>query len=199
MRRRVTRRDFLQLSGAGVAAAATGGLAGILTSGRAPAYAQGTTVHWLRWADFVPASDQLLKGKITEQCQKDLGIKLTVETINANDLQARITASIQSGTGPDLIMAIGSWPQLYADSVADVADVAEEIGKAQGGYYEPQRILATVGNKWIGVPWAVGGGLIAYRKSWLAEVGLEGFPETWDAARDAFKKLKAKGKPLGQT
>src|SRR5205807_4287238 len=114
-------------------------------------------------------------------------------------LQARITSSIQSGTGPDLIMALGTWPQLYADSVVDVADVAEEIGKEQGGYYPVQRTLATVGNKWIGVPFAVGGGLVAYRKSWLAEVGLEGFPETWDACRDAGKKLKAKGKPLGQT
>src|SRR5205807_4657377 len=102
---RIDRRRFVQMSGAGALAAGTGGLAAILASGRAPAYAQGTTVHWLRWADFVPASDQLLKGKITEQCQKDLGIKLTVETINANDLQPRITSSIQSGTGPDLIMA----------------------------------------------------------------------------------------------
>ena len=59
-------------------------------------------VHWLRWADFVPASDQYLKGPFTQQCQKDLGIKLTVETINANDIQARVTSAIQSGTGPDI-------------------------------------------------------------------------------------------------
>src|ERR1044071_4692501 len=99
---RIDRRRFVQLSGAGAASAASGGLAAILATGRAPVYAQGTTVHWLRWADFVPASDQLLKGPITEQCQKDLGIKLTVETINANDIQARITSAIQSGAGPDI-------------------------------------------------------------------------------------------------
>src|SRR5437879_10322830 len=103
---RIDRRRFVQLSGAGALTAGTGGLAGILASGRAPAYAQGTAVHWLRWADFVPASDQVLKGKFTEQCQKDLGIKLTVETINANDIQARVTAAIQSGTGPDIMMGI---------------------------------------------------------------------------------------------
>src|SRR5262249_19639914 len=84
----ITRRRCVQLAG-GCAAAATGGLAAILASGRAPAFAQEKTVHWLRWADFVPASDVLLKGPITQQCQKDLGIKLTVETINANDIQAR--------------------------------------------------------------------------------------------------------------
>src|SRR5207249_2692047 len=116
-RNSVTRRRVLQLSGAGAVAAQTGGLAAILASGRAPAYAQGTTVHWLRSSDFVPSSDQLLKGKITQDCLKATGIKLNLETIGANDLQARITSSIQSGTGADIIMAIGSWPQLYADSV----------------------------------------------------------------------------------
>ena len=195
----IPRRRFLQLSGAGVAAAGSGGLAAILASGRAPAYAQGTAVHWLRWADFVPSSDVLLKGKITEECQKALGIKLTVETINANDLQARITSAIQSGTGADIIMGFNNWPQLYADSVADAGDIAEEIGKAQGGYYEVSKVIATVGSKWIGVPWAVGGGLIAYRKSWLEEVGYKSFPEDWDKFRDMGKKLKAKGHPIGQT
>src|SRR5215831_11687634 len=176
MMARVTRRRFLKLSGAGAAAARTGGLAAILATGRAPAFAQGTGVHWLRWSDFVPASDQLLKNQITQECQKALGIALRVETINANDLQARITSAIQSGTGPDIIMALGNWPQLYAESLADVGDVAEEIGSAQGGHYEVNKLVATVGNKWIGVPWIVLGGLIAYRKSWFEEVGYKVFP-----------------------
>ena len=197
---RIHRRKVLKLSGAGAIMASAGsGLAGILASGRAPAYAQGTSLHWLRWADFVPASDKLLKEKIVPQCEKALGIKLNIEMINANDLQARTTAAIQSGTGPDIIMLIGTWPQLYADSVVDVSDVAEEISKAQGGYYETQRNLASVGGKWIGVPWAVGGGLVTYRKSWLAQAGAEKFPETWDEYRAIGKKLKAAGHPYGQT
>src|ERR1043166_3925396 len=40
----IDRRKFLQSSG---------GLAGILASGRAPAFAQTTTLHWLRLGDFV--------------------------------------------------------------------------------------------------------------------------------------------------
>src|ERR1700751_315221 len=115
---RIYRRKFLKLSGAGAIAAGTGGIAAILASGRAPAYGQATSIHYLRWSDFVPASDKLLKEQIAPQCEKDLGIKLNIEMINANDLQARTTAAIQSGTGPDIIMLIGTWPQLYADSVA---------------------------------------------------------------------------------
>ena len=40
---RIDRRRLLKLSGAGAIAAGSGGLAGILASGRAPAYAQATT------------------------------------------------------------------------------------------------------------------------------------------------------------
>ncbi|CAN5910647.1 ABC transporter substrate-binding protein [soil metagenome] len=196
---RIARRRLLNLSASGAVAAHTGGLAAILASGRAPAIAQEATVHWLRWADFVPASDVLLKGPITQECKKATGITLKLETVNANDLQPRITSAIQSGSGADIIMAIGSWPQLYTESLADASDVAEEIGKAQGGYYDVSRLVGTVGSKWIGVPWTVGGGLIAWRKSWFEEAGHATFPETWDTFREAGRKLKAKGRPIGQT
>jgi multiple sugar transport system substrate-binding protein len=187
---RIARRKLLQ---------GTGGMAAILATGRAPALAQEMTVHWLRWTDFVPASDVLLKGPFVQQCKKALGINLKVETVNANDLQSRITSAIQSGSGADVIMAFSNWPQLYAESVADAGDVAEEIGKAQGGYYDVSKQVATVGSKWIGVPWTCGGGLMSVRKSWFKEVGYDAFPDTLDKLRDAGKKLKAKGRPLGQT
>ena len=132
---RIARRRFLKLSGAGAVAAQTGGLAAILATGRAPALAQETTVHWLRWADFVPASDALLKGQITQECKKATGITLKLETVNANDLQSRITSAIQSGTGADIIMALRNWPQLYAESLADV----ERRGR--GDRQGPGRIL----------------------------------------------------------
>jgi multiple sugar transport system substrate-binding protein len=43
--KRLDRRRLLQVSGAGALTAATGGLVGILASGRAPAYAQASSVH----------------------------------------------------------------------------------------------------------------------------------------------------------
>jgi len=196
----IHRRRLLQLSGASAAAAATGGLAGILATGRSPAFAQETSLHWVRWSDFVPASDALLKGQITDECKKATGITLRLETINANDIQARITSAIQSGNGPDVIWGVNNWPQLYAASLADVGDLAEELSKAGGGYYDINKIVATHDGKWIGVPWSTVGGLVAYRKSWLAEVGFENkFPETWDEYRTAGQKLKKNGHPYGQT
>src|SRR5215472_11559002 len=59
---RIHRRKFLKTSG--------GVLAGILATGRAPAYAQVTTLHWLRLGDFVPASDTLLRQELLPQAEK---------------------------------------------------------------------------------------------------------------------------------
>src|SRR5262245_52090060 len=195
---RVDRRRFLKLSGGGALAASTGGMAGILATRCPPAYAQSTTLHWLRWTDFVPASDQLLRNEIARDGEKALGIKLNIETINANDIQARITSAIQSGSGPDIVCVLNNWGQLYGDSLIDVSGIAEEVGKAQGGFYETSRAVANDGKKWIGLPWCIVGLQIAYRKSWFAAAGYTDgkFPETWEQYREVGKTLKAKGQPL---
>jgi hypothetical protein len=137
---RINRRHLLKLSGAGAVAATTGGLTGILATGRAPAFAQGKTLHWLKFVDFVPVSDQLLKGKIKEDCQKALGINLNVETINGDGVQARITSAIQSKNGPDILMAVSNWAQLYADSLIDVSDIAEERGRPRVATSRPRKL-----------------------------------------------------------
>ncbi|MSQ88522.1 MAG: extracellular solute-binding protein [Betaproteobacteria bacterium] len=190
------RRKFLKATGAGIAAT---GLAGILASHRAPVFAQANTIHILRWNDFVPAADKVLRDVYVPEVQKALGIKLNVETVNANDIPARATAAIQSGSGPDIIMLLNNNPQLYAAGSVDVSALAEEIGKAQGGMYTLPRAMCTVGGKWVAMPWATVPALLAYRKSWFDEVGVKEFPKTWAAYHEAGKKLKAMKRPIGQT
>src|SRR5258706_16321761 len=188
---RFTRRKFLQASGAG--------LAGVLASHQAPVFAQQSQVHWIKWNDFVPASDELLRKSMLPEAMKALGIKINLETVNGNDLQPRVTSAIQSGTGPDVFMLFNNHPHIYGSSAVDVSDVAEAIGKAQGGYYNVAKANTTDGKKALSVPWAVIGAMTAYRKSWFDEIGYSKFPETWEQYHDAGKKLKAKGRPLGQT
>ena len=194
---RIPRRTFLKLSG-GAAASLSGGLAAILATGRAPAYAQQTTLHWLRWNDFVPASDQLLRKELLPEAEKALGLKINFETVNGNDLQPRVTASVQSGSGADLIMIFNNQSALYAESVIDVSDIAEELSKSEGGLYSYSRAVTSDGNKFNSMPWAIVGAMNAYRKSWFDEVGVTKFPETWETYHEAGKKLKAKGHPIGQ-
>src|ERR1044072_1516914 len=91
------RRTFIAATGAG--------LAGVLAARRAPAFAQGTKLHIVRWVDFIPDADVELKRQAPE-ASKALGAEVTLEFINANDLQPRITAAIQSGSGADIIQML---------------------------------------------------------------------------------------------
>jgi multiple sugar transport system substrate-binding protein len=178
---RFDRRSFIKISGSGAITATMGGMAGILGSGRAPAVAQTTTIHWLRWNDFVPASDRLLRKEIAAECEKALGVKLNVETINGNEIQARVTSAVQSGSGPDIICVLNNWAQLYGESLVDVSDMA-----GAGWLLPTSKAVANDGKKWVAVPWSIVGLQIAYRKSWFAEIRYSGdkFPQTWEEYRD---------------
>jgi multiple sugar transport system substrate-binding protein len=146
----------------------------------------------------VPVSDQLLRKELLPEAEKALGIKVNFETVNGNDLQPRVTASVQSGTGADLIMIFNNQSALYTESVIDVSDVAEEVSSKEGGLYPYSRAVTSDGKKFNAMPWAIVGAMNAYRKSWFEEVGITKFPDTWEAYYQAGKKLKAKGHPLGQ-
>src|SRR5499433_869279 len=156
---RIDRRNFLKLSTA-TATVAAAGMEGILAAQRAPAFAQGSKLHIVRWVDFIPEADVELKRQAPE-ASKALGAEVVFEFINANDLQPRITAAIQSGSGADIIQMLWNWPHLYAGGLVDVSDVAEPIGRAQGGYYEVFNSTAKVGGRWLAVPHGTGGNAIA--------------------------------------
>jgi multiple sugar transport system substrate-binding protein len=193
----MNRRQFLAVSAA-TAAVAGGGIEGILAARQAPAFAQGTKLHWVRWVDFIPESDVELKRQMGD-ASKALGAEVTLETINANDLQSRITAAIQSGSGADIFLMQYNQAHLYQNALVDSSDVAEPIGKAEGGFYEVFNAGAKVNGKWLAVPHSILGNGVAYRRSWLKEVGASEPPKTWDEARKIFTALKKKGKPYGQT
>ena len=189
----LSRRTFLALSG--TAAAATG-IEGIVAARRAPAYAQGTRLHLLQWSHFIPAADTLFEAQAKE-FGKQAGVEVAIERINQNDIQTRVTAAIQSGAGPDIIILANNHAHLYESSLVDMSDVAEEIGGKQGGWYDYAKVNCVTGGRWIGVPQFIISWAITYREDWLKEAGFE-YPKTWDDFRKVGKAMKAKGKPFGQ-
>src|SRR5437899_2976678 len=152
------RRDFLKSTGLTAGVAATG-LESVVAARRAPAFAQGTRLNILRWVDFVPACDVELKRQAGE-ASKALGAEVVFEFINANDLQPRITAAIQSGAGPDVIMMLHNWPHLYANGLVDVTDLGEWLGTEQGAYYAQSEAARDEG----GVAW----GDTSDNRAWLS-------------------------------
>ena len=198
---RIDRRRLLKLSGAGALTAGTGGLAGILASGRAPAFAQGTNLHWLKFVDFVPVSDQLLKGKIKDACQKALGINA-----HHRDHQRRRHPGADQFGDP----VQGRTRHHDGDQQLGAAlrrkprrcQRPRRRGRqgAGGGFFQTSRDIAYDGKRWIAMPFTILGVLFANRTSWFADVGVtpDKFPATWDEYRAIGKQMKAKDHPYGR-
>jgi len=87
-----------------MASARTGGLAAGLCLGPAPAFAQGTTCIGQGVPELCAGLRPDDQDQINEQAQKDLGLKINLEGVEADD-QARVTSSVSSGAVPDIISA----------------------------------------------------------------------------------------------
>src|SRR3989449_8225507 len=191
------RRTFLKVAGVATGAAAVGGIPDIVAAQKAPSFPKGTRLNVLEWVSFVPASDVEFK-RLAAEFGKLAGVEVTVDQINMNDLNPRIAAAIETKSGPDISMMISNWPHLYADGLADVDDLAEEIASRDGAYYEHNKKVSVVGNRWKAVPLCSVPSTWAYREDWFKEVGASKFPDTWDEWRKVGIALKKKGQPMGQ-
>src|SRR5499425_113278 len=147
----INRRVFLKAAGVATGAAVAGGIPGIVGAQKAPSFPKGTRLSILEWVSFVPASDVEFK-RLTAEFAKLAGVEVTVDLINMNDLNPRIASAIETKAGPDIIMMISNWPHLYVDGLADVDDVAEEIAKRDGGFYDLNRRINMVDGRWKALP-----------------------------------------------
>jgi len=195
--KRPRRRAFLKTAGASAMLAASG-LAGILATRSPPAFAQGTTLHIVRWKDFIPEADAELKVHQIPEAEKAFGAHIVLETIHPTAVRPRITAAIQSGSGPDIFHVFNNGAHLYKGNLVEVGDVTNGIGATQGDFYDVFKASFRVDGAWLGVPHCIVGPVIAYRKSWFEEVGFGAFPRTWDELREATTALKRRGRPYGQ-
>jgi multiple sugar transport system substrate-binding protein len=196
LQRDLTRRDFLKTTGVvGVAAATSSSLG--LFGGQAPAFAQSRTVHVLAWSHFIKEADALMRDKLIPEFKASSGVNVKYETINANDLNARITAAVESGTGPDIFQMIWNQPHLYTRGLENHDSLAAELGVNK--QYAFQQEAAKVDGVFRGVPYYGIGNGIAYRKDIFEEAGVTKVPDTLDEYLEAGKKLKDHGWPVGQT
>lgn len=187
----MTRRKFVETT-----AVAGGALAAVpFLGGKAPAYAQERKVHYLQWTSFVPAAD-LEIDRQAEEFSKATGIKVTAEKINQNDMAARITAAIESGSGADVIQMNANQPHLFAGGLANHDELVDEILGDQ--VYEWAFGAATVDGVARSVPAFNIGNAVVYRKDVFEELGLA-VPNTWDEYLEVGRELKNNNLPVGQT
>lgn len=182
-----TRRDALKIGIMGTAAVALGAR---------PAQA-AVSLTMMHESSFIKAYDEHFQKKIIPAYEKATGNKLTYELVSVGSLQTRITTATETGSGPDMTLMALTWPHLFADKLVDVTDIADEAGKANGGWHDSVKPMVVVDGKWKAVPFGNIGQLMNYRMDWFKEVGFDKFPDTWDELLEAGVKLKKNGHPIG--
>lgn len=165
---------------------------------KAPAQLEGTKLTVLAASYFVPAGQERYDAQIKEWGEQN-GVETSVDYVAWPDLQAKIGASIQAQSGPDIIQMWDPWPYLYQENLVDISDIALPIGDEKGGYYDWVVKTTAVNDVWYSIPYGTSNVAYAYRPSYFAEAGAETFPDTWEELFTVGKKLKEMGKPIGQS
>jgi multiple sugar transport system substrate-binding protein len=191
--RKVKRREFLGRTAAAGAAVATGGA---IFGGHPPAFAQSRSVHYLQWSSFIKDADVVTRDQAME-FEKASGIKMTVEFINQNDMNARATAAIESGQGADVMLMINNEPHLFAKGIENHDKLVAEL--LSDDPYPFVLGATTVDGVPRGVPYFIIGNANVYRKDVFDELGISRTPDTWDEYLEVGKKLKNINLPVGQT
>lgn len=189
---RLTRRTFLEATGAAAVAAGVGPTVRVRR-----AQAKSGTLKIGQWTHFVPAFDDWFDKKFTKEWGEKNGVKVVVDHISVNDLRARAVAEVSARKGHDLFGFLDP-PAAYEDQVVPMNDVVTEcerrfgklVSLAHKATYSPRtkRYFAFSDN-WVPDP-------LHYRKDWWDDVGVR--PDTWEKVREGAKKIKDKhGAPAG--
>jgi len=205
-RMRYSRRGIMKRASAlGLSAAAAN--AAVIQSGKAapkrgqaPSVRQNRTISILAGTYFVPEAQEFFDQQATEWGTQ-LGVTVQTDYINWPDIQARIAAAVEGGSGPDVIEMRDVWPNLYFENMVPVDDLANAVGESYGGYFDWVTSSVAVDGKWFSVPVGASSAAFAYRMSYFQEAGLADpkvFPATWDELFAIGANLKEMGKPLGQ-
>ena len=199
---RPTRRRFLKTAGlAGMGAAAIGGLPRQVL-GQAPGLLKGARLAILQGTYFIAPAQDLYKRQAQEWA-KAAAATVSTDFLNWPDLQPKIAAAVQAG-GVDIVELWPSWNWLYRDSLVDLTDLAEEVGRRGGGYQAYVLNSAKVNGRYLGIPSGQSNASMAYRISWFREADVVQADDgrkldmTWEQYFGVAKQLKAKGRPFGQ-
>jgi multiple sugar transport system substrate-binding protein len=182
-----SRRDVLKIALAGAGAAALPWRA----------QAAGKPITLLHESSFIKTFDEYMQKTLIPAYAKEAGVDVTYEVTSVGSLPTRATTVAETGSGADITMNITLMPFLFADKYADVGDIAEEAGKAQGGWYDAGKEGVFVDGKWKAIPFSNIGQLMNWRTDYFKEIGVTKFPDTWEELYDIGKKLKAKDHPFG--
>jgi multiple sugar transport system substrate-binding protein len=209
----LTRRTFLLGLGAGAAAVVAACSAAPATPTAAPAAApttapaaqaapangtlKGKTLDILAGTFYVPANNTQTDD-LGKKLQADTGMTVKIERLG-NQMQAKIDAIIETGSGADMFICADTDLYLYGEKLLDVSAIAKDIDTAWHGWYDVAKKACIVKGVWRGLMLGQAPDAWNWRPDFFKAAGIDKFPDTYDDLLAAAKALKAYGKPIGMT
>src|SRR3984885_1452312 len=158
----------------------------------------GATLRVLRPAKFVDPDEVLFRAN-TKKFTEQTGIPVRVDFVSWEDMRPQTAVTANTGAGPDIIVGFGSDPQIYADKLIPMNDLADYLGAKYGGWHQLALIYARRwGTKdWLAIPMGGSGAASVYRVSWLKEAGYDAIPNDHAGFLAMATKLKKNNHPIG--
>lgn len=158
----------------------------------------GATLRVLRPAKFVDPDEVFFRAN-TKKFTEQTGVEVRVDFVGWEDIQAQTAVTANTGAGPDIIIGFASAPQIYADKLVPVDDLANYLGAKYGGWLELGMTYARrwTTKQWMAIPMGGSGGASVYRKSWLKEAGYDRIPDDHAGFLAMAEKLKKNNHPVG--
>ncbi|HEV2249804.1 MAG TPA: extracellular solute-binding protein [Candidatus Limnocylindria bacterium] len=152
----------------------------------------------VQWSHFVPAYDTFFDAWAKDWGTKN-GVNVSVDHIAIADLPARAAAEAAAKSGHDIFGHFAQGlPALYENSLVDITDICDAVGKKYGGWLPSGVSIGKVGAQWRGLPDFVVPFPSLWRKDVFAQAGYtKDNLETWQDLLDYAPKLKALGHPVG--
>ena len=183
-RRRLSRREFLELGAAGTGLLLLAGCGGGQGGG------SGTlNALFMKQAAY---SDTDIKN-MTEQFQKqNPGIKVNLTFVAYEALHDKEVAAGPAGTY-DTVLVDVIWPAEFA-SKKMIVDITGRFPESERSKIVGGGLKTTeYDGHYYGVPWILDTKYFFYNKKMLGEAGVSPPPDTWDAVVGAARALKSKG------
>src|SRR5262249_43974819 len=141
--------------------------------GPRPAAAPQKSITVLHESSFIKTFDEYFQNTLTLAYEKETGVRVNYQLTSVGSLPTRLGTIAETGAGAD-ITANGLLQVIqFEEKYLDVSDIADEVGKKQGGWYDAGREAVVVDGKWKALPFSNIGQLMNWRTDWFAEVGFK--------------------------
>jgi multiple sugar transport system substrate-binding protein len=186
--RGISRRDFLKLSGAGLAGVTLLGAVGCAGGGQGGGGPANLSFS------FFPDRTGSVQKLIDEFNSRNEGqIQTTYREMPADSGQHfdQLKTEFQSGSGDiDVIGGDVIWPAQFAANDW-ILDLSDRYPEEERGEFLPAPIQAnTYQGRIYGVPWYTDAGMLYYRRDLLEQSGFSGPPRTYDELKDVASRVQ---------